>query len=946
MFDPATGYDVAVLGGGLCGFAAARGLARSGARVVLVERRPVLGWEATWAFHTELGDARCEAARWLSEAMAAAIGARGGLVDPPVAEILLDGEAAAAGIDVVLYAQPVAVAVADGRLTGVLLGTKSGEVHLRARAFVDATDNALAWRLAGGEASPPASPAARHTRFLNRAPEGAVAEPLPVGGAGAAGRVDVRPTLWPGELAVAFAVGRCDVRVARLAVPEALRAARGQLPALGEAVVTAVGAEPYPLESWQVGAAPDAAANLFPAAPWAHSGFLAGAGLTVSQRLAIGEAAGAAVAEALASLPEPPADAPLPHSQVAPPAREADVVVCGGGTGGAIAAIAAARQGATTLLVEQGTCLGGVGTGGGIHSYYHGVAGGLQDDVDARVAALAPLFGPASGFHPEAKKVALEQLAAEAGVEVVYDTTVTDALTEAVPTELPAAAGSAGPARRLTAVVVAGPEGNATLRAKAFVDGTGDGDLAAMAGAAFTFGRAADGLPHAYSLPAGRLSDDGKLLITNFDAGYCDPTDVADMTRARRHALGHYRRPRYEAATRLVYIAPILGLRNSRQIVGDGRITLADEIAGRQFPDVVAYAFSHFDNHGSDYENESDEAMAWVWLLGNWRRRIGCEVPYRALLPRGVEGLVVGCRALSLTHDAHNQLRMQRDLQRVGEAAGTAAAMAAARGLTPRELPVGDLQAALLATGALGPREQPRLPEPQAEPAIHEASWLPPQPPALPAAQWAAQLGGEQAPQAAWQLIRRGDEALPLLLEAARADEPARRFWASAALAMLRRPEAAPELRAALVERRAESPEGRKTAPLWLSALVLLGRIGDREAVPALCQVLDDPEASLDALIAAVRALGRIGDPAAVPALEALVARDELPTRRELQISGAPVNPVVEDARWQLDLAAAEALARLATPRPDLAERHANDDRALVRRHALRIAELIGESAD
>ncbi len=955
MFDPAVCYDAAVIGGGLCGFAAARALARSGARVLLVERRPVLGWELTWAFHTELGRPTCEAALWLQRAMAAANACRDGILDPPVTEIVLDQEATDSGCDVLLYAQPVAVAQADGRLTSVLLGTKSGEIPVRARAFLDATDNALIWRLAGDEAKGSDGPSAELCVLLNGAPGLPAGAPLAVGALGKADNVTVSPTLWPGEVAVRLRVGSHDIRQARLALPSVLRELREGWGFMQDAVVTSVGASLYPVGGARlddfVGRGAAKAGNLFAGGSWAHQYTdIVGdrsAGLTASQRLAVGERAAGAVAAALGSLPEPPTDAPLPHSRVTPPAHEADVVVCGGGTGGAIAAIAAARRGASTLLIEQGTCLGGIGTGGGIHSYYHGVAGGLQDDVDARVAELAPLFGPAAGFHPEAKKVALEQLAAEAGVTILYNTIVTGAQAEPVPDQLPVGHASPEPPRRLTAVIVAGPDGNATVHGKAFVDGTGDGDLAAMAGAEFTFGRDADGLPHAYSLPAGRLSDDGKLLITNFDAGYCDPTDVVDMTRARRHALGHYRKPRYEAASRLVYIAPILGLRNSRQVVGDVRVTMADEIAGRQFPDVIAYAFSHFDNHGFDYENESDQAMLWVWLLGNWSRRIGCEIPYRALLPRGIEGLVMGCRALSLTHDAHNQLRMQRDLQRVGEAAGVAAAMAARRGVTPRALPVEDLQAALLEAGALGPREQTRLPGPAPDAGVHESSWMPPQPPALPAAQWAEALGGEKSQEAAWELVRRGDEALPLLLEAAGAEQPARRFWASVTLAMLRRPEAAPELRAAVAERREDVPEGRKTAPLWHGAIVLLGRIGDREAVPELCAVLEDREAPLDALIAAARALGRIGDPAAATALEAAVERSDLPASRVLQNSGArAINDVVEDARWQIDLAVAEALARLGVARPDLAGRHLADERALVRRCAERVLELCREAEE
>jgi HEAT repeat protein len=188
--------------------------------------------------------------------------------------------------------------------------------------------------------------------------------------------------------------------------------------------------------------------------------------------------------------------------------------------------------------------------------------------------------------------------------------------------------------------------------------------------------------------------------------------------------------------------------------------------------------------------------------------------------------------------------------------------------------------------------------------------------------------------------VRSGEDALPALLDAVGASQPTRRFWASVGLAMLSRPEAAPELLAAVEERREDTPEGRKTAPLWMGAAVLLGRLRDPKAVPVLGGVLTDPDASLDALIAAVRSLGRIGDPAGIPHVDALLARDDLPTQRQLQVSGAGISPVVEDARWQLDLAAAQALAAMGTPRPGLARSHMDDDRALVRRHARRVLEL------
>ena len=104
-----------------------------------------------------------------------------------------------------------------------------------------------------------------------------------------------------------------------------------------------------------------------------------------------------------------------------------------------------------------------------------------------------------------------------------------------------------------------------------------------------------------------------------------------------------------------------------------------------------------------------------------------------------------------------------------------------------------------------------------------------------------------------------------------------------------------------------------------------------------LCALLADPAAPLDVLIAATRALGRIGDPAAADAIEAMTARPDLPAQRVLQVSAGVVKPLPEDCRWQIDVAAADALLKLNVLRPALAERHVRDDRLLVRRCAQKV---------
>lgn len=936
-------YDVAVIGGGLCGFAAARTCALAGLKTLVVEPRQLLGWESTWAFALDFATGRGETAKWLERATEDPKRRRDGRLDAPALEILLDEELGRSGASLLLYAQPVGLAVDGDRVAGVVIGSKSGQVTVRAAAFVDATENALLWGLAEAEVTP-AEPQATFAAFLAGA--GDLRLPQDLSPMGVAERIELKAGVWPGEVAVEFTLKAIDIGPFRRALPQILRTVREQRSELADAFVTHVSVEPFPLLPLVTvtsgGSEHPKARNLFAAGVWTAP---RAEGLPVPGRLDLGETVAQTVIKAMPVLSKPEGSAPPVSSVVAPPVHDTEVLVCGGGTAGAIAAIAAGRQGVKTTMVEASTFLGGIGSGGGIHIYYHGVTGGIQDEVDERVENMTPLFGPPEkvvGFHPEVKKVVLHEMAAEAGVDLVFQTTITGAETEDLPTKLPATGKEKTP-QRLRSVVVAGPDGAATYRAECTIDSTGDGDVAYMAGAPFTYGRETDSLPHAYSLAAGRVVPKRGLVVTNFDAGYCDPTDIEDLTRARRLGLKHYRGGTFTAENRVAYIAPLIGLRNSRQIVGEYRLTFKDEIMSRQFPDVIGYAYSHYDNHGSDYENESDETMLWVWALGNWQTRIGSEIPYRCLVPLDVEGLLVACRAISITHDAHNQLRMQRDMQRLGEAAGVAAALCVQKGIVPRALSVPELQAKLLETGALGPRAQKQLPAGEKE-SVHHPDCLPAPPAARPVEECLEALGGDETRAATLQLCLAGQEAIPALIDALDTDDPDKRFWASVPLAMHHREEAVPALLEAVESRRADVPEKVvKAVPLWMPAAVLLGRIGDAQAVPALAEVLRDKEASLDGLVTAIRALGRIGEPACASNIEQMLGRDDLPTDRMLQNSTGAASQVVEDCRWQIELAAAETLAKVGKSRLDVVGPHLADERAYVRRYAQKVERFIKE---
>jgi len=930
-------YDAIVCEAGFAGVAAAIELRRLGLSVLLVEPRTAAGWEATRALHLDWTAGDSAVTGDFARRAQTMGGLKKGRLDAPICEFVLDDMLADAGVDLLLMSRVVGLAVSGGVVRAVRIASKSGEVPVSARLVVDASRAGAVAALAGATPAPPASTQSTFTVMLNRVQDNASAPPSLAGH-----NVAVRPSVWPGEAAVEFRAATQDLARARQAVPKALAALRRASAAFKDAVVTNMSLETWPLAWPSLPAQSLPVRNLFIAGPAACGQ----PGQTLAAFMDHGAAVAAQAAQAAPSLPPAPA-APANTSLDQAPLREADVVVAGGGTAGPYAAIAAARRGARVVLLEQGACLGGMGTAGGIHVYYHGVPGGLQDEVDRLTQQIHPAFAAAPFahdriFHPDARKVVLEKLALEAGVTIVYGATLVRVLTEDLPSRLPATA-AARPAVRATGVVAATPAGLEAWRCKVVIDSTGDGDAAALAGAEFTFGRETDGLPHAYSLSAGMMSDQRGLFGLNFDAGFCDPTDVVDMTRARRRGLAHLRRDAFTPENRYLYIAPLLGLRNARQIVGDYRLTFADQIEGRQFADVIAYAYSHYDNHALDYENESDASAFWVWALGLWRRPIGCEIPYRCLLPRNVEGMLVACRAISITQDAHHQLRMQRDMQRLGEAAGVAAALSSRLGFSPRQLDVRLVQAELIASGALGKPEPKQLPAPtQAAQLVHETAWKPLAPLQRPVPELVAALEGPDARDAVWRLAQAGQAAAPALAEALKSDNPDKRYWAAVALAGLDSDAGAGTLLEALRGRHDGVEAARhKSVPRWQAAIPLLGRLRCRQAVADLCALLADSSTPLDVLIAATRALGRIGDPAAAGAIEAMTARPDLPAQRFLQISAGVVKPLPEDCRWQIDVAAADALLKLNVLRPALLERHLHDDRLLVRRCAQKVLDAI-----
>ena len=424
-----------------------------------------------------------------------------------------------------------------------------------------------------------------------------------------------------------------------------------------------------------------------------------------------------------------------------PVAAEVDVLVAGGGPAGVSAALAAARLGARTLLLEQFNCLGGIATAGG-HGHLclftswgtdERIVGGIAWEVVERIVAAG--FGAyARGnldFEIEGMKRVLEQMAREAGVALLYYTQVAEAIVEA---------------GRVAGAIVQNKSGRAAILARQTVDATGDADLAARAGVPFEKGRPEDGRmqPMTLMFQIGGVDyervrafrgGDWKLrdlwiraqavgdmepfqdqimgwwwtptrpdhLGINFThITGADATSAEDLTRAtlegRRQAfqaLEVYRRyvPGMEKAY-LVSTPCTVGTRESRRIVGEYRLTREDLVAEREFPDSIGYGSFFIDIHNPD--GPGMDAKTWRPAKG-----FKYQVPYRILVPRTVEDLLVAGRCVSVTHEALGSLRVMPQCAVMGEAAGVAAAQAAGGGPPPRRADLAALQAQLRRQGAI-----------------------------------------------------------------------------------------------------------------------------------------------------------------------------------------------------------------------------------------------------
>lgn len=361
--------------------------------------------------------------------------------------------------------------------------------------------------------------------------------------------------------------------------------------------------------------------------------------------------------------------APLPDLPII---DDVDVVVVGGGTGGAPAAIAAARSKAKVLLLESQHELGGIGTLGAINLYWYGSRNGFSAETALApwsVCENDPLY-QLDRWNAMHKSEWLRRQILKDGGRLWFGAIATGILREN---------------NKVRGVVVFTHWGIGIIKAKAVVDATGSADIAAAAGAECSelcdknLSLQGSGLPPMPIPPA----------YFNTDYTYIDDTDPADVTRAM--IVGRHRfRNHFDNS-------PIPGSRDRRQIVGDVQITPLDVFLDRNWSDAICRSNSDFDRHGYP-TYKLFHVLPPPHVIAFYG-----DLPLRALLPKGISGVLVTGLAISCHRDAMPIYRMQADVQNEAYAAGIAATMAIEKDGEVRDIDIRELQRRLVKVGNLLP---------------------------------------------------------------------------------------------------------------------------------------------------------------------------------------------------------------------------------------------------
>ena len=409
-------------------------------------------------------------------------------------------------------------------------------------------------------------------------------------------------------------------------------------------------------------------------------------------------------------------------------AGEYDVIVAGSGPAGLSAAVTAGRMGMRVLLLEWANSVGGISTSGMMSHWTGTVDSPLYREILKRMADRNE--GEGHGrivpqIDPENLKAVYLEMLSQAHVELLLYTFV---------------CGVEMDENRVRGVITESKSGRRVFRAKVFVDGTGDGDVAAFAGVEYYKGRESDGRmqPCTLMFKVAGVDLDRAVLLGSFESTYqtekgelqalakahipypaghllvyrstlpgivtcnmtnctdIDGTKAEDLTRAeivcrsQMPAIVKYLRefvPGFESCY-IISAASLMGVRETRHFKGLYTLNEEDILTARRFDDLVVQG-AHFN---FDVHNLTGAGLDSTGVQHKWSQPKGYTIPYRSLVPEKIDSLLLSGRNISGTHIAHSNYRVMPICVGIGAAAGAAAALAVKQGVEPRDVSASDIR--------------------------------------------------------------------------------------------------------------------------------------------------------------------------------------------------------------------------------------------------------------
>lgn len=410
-----------------------------------------------------------------------------------------------------------------------------------------------------------------------------------------------------------------------------------------------------------------------------------------------------------------------------PVADKNEVIVCGGGPAGIAAALASARAGADTRLLEVNGCLGGIWTAGLLTkildaSHKSGIMQEILEIMETRGSDVARKT-KGTTYDPELMKLVLEELCVEAGVKIQLKTRIVGAVTDSK--------------NRLIGVITESKSGRQVWKADRFVDCTGDGDLAAHAGCEFKVGcdeecscqpmsmlalltgpepeavkkflrdvtgpdakrhllkeMQSAGIDPSYHAPTLRHLHSGLFsIMTNheYSVSAFDADAITKATihaRAETHEIVNALRKKGGVWKDLAVVATAerIGVREGRRIKGRYEITVDDVLAGASHEDSIAKARFPVDIHSVFKENGKT-----YYGAPKGQKAKPYDIPLRALIAADVDGLMLAGRCISGDFIAHASYRVTGNSVPMGEVAGRCSAVSIKQGVMPHEVSIKDV---------------------------------------------------------------------------------------------------------------------------------------------------------------------------------------------------------------------------------------------------------------